>query len=210
MADEAAPSGSGTRQEQPSGQPATNGPAAEPAAPESLAARARLARAVEAAALEVPGVARLSTGGVPPATTLVPGGAIDGVVLGAEQVEAHVVALPVPLPPIIDAVERAVAGVLTDAGDERKAFVRIEDLDLGELDLEETDTDDSDAGNSTATNGGAGGSAKRDETDELESLGAERRRTEEERARQAVVDSELADSPRRGGRAERTAPQWRM
>ena len=168
-----------------------------------MAARARLARAVESAALEVPGVARLTAGGVPPATTLVPGGAVNGVVLGPDQVEVHFVALPVALPPIIAAVEEAVSGVLAEAGDERTAFVRVEDLDL-------RDADDSDPSPTSPLGVSDPGTDRPDDWDELERLVEERRRAERAHAEKAILDSELAGAQRAGSRAGRVVPEWRM
>lgn len=92
--------------------------------------RGATAFAVAAAALEVPGVARLTTGRGPvAATTHYPGGKVTGVRMTEEKVWVHIVAGLLPLGPVADEVHRAVRAALHRMGDARPVEVIIEDLD---------------------------------------------------------------------------------
>lgn len=88
------------------------------------------ARAVAAAALGVPGVARLTGGGgAVTAATHYPGGTVTGVRLAPDKVWVHIVVGRLPLNPVADDVRRVGRGVLDDMRDGRAVEVVVEDLD---------------------------------------------------------------------------------
>ncbi len=92
--------------------------------------RGATAHAVAAAALEVPGVARLTAGRGPvAAATHYPGGKVTGVRMTEEGVWVHIVVGLLPLGPVADRVHRAVRAALDRIGDARPVEVVIEDLD---------------------------------------------------------------------------------
>ncbi len=91
--------------------------------------RGALARAVAAAASSIPGVSRLVPGGGVPVATHYPGGVVPGVGLGPESVSVHVVVDTFPLEPIVTGVVGAVSRALSDAGDERRVEVVVEDVE---------------------------------------------------------------------------------
>jgi len=88
-----------------------------------------LAQAVAAAVTAVPGVARLSGGSGVEVATLFAGGKVVGLRLSGEQVDIHVVADRVPLPPIADEAAKAARRVLAVAGDDRQVRVVVEDVE---------------------------------------------------------------------------------
>lgn len=95
--------------------------------PAGMGRRARLAAAIAEAVATVPGAALTDRAAV---STQYPGGTVPGVALSDELVRVQIVAETLPLPPLIDAVSRAAAAVLTDAGDPRPLHVHVADLDL--------------------------------------------------------------------------------
>lgn len=96
--------------------------------------REDLAHAAADAALQVPGVARLSPGGPVEVSTQYAGGKVIGVRLGTERAEVHVVADRVPLPPVADQVAAAVAAVLAAAGEPKPVTVVVADVELAAAD----------------------------------------------------------------------------
>lgn len=92
------------------------------------------ARAVAAAALAVPGVARLTGGrGAVTAVTHYPGGTVTGVRLAPAEVWVHIVVARLPLGPVVDHVRSAGRVVLDEMGDARAVEVVVEDLDESAL-----------------------------------------------------------------------------
>lgn len=91
--------------------------------------RARLARAVAAAAGSTPGVSRLVPGTGVPVVTQVPGGSVPGVGLGPSAVCVRVAVDRFPLEPVITGVVEAVSAVLAGAGDPRRVEVVVADVD---------------------------------------------------------------------------------
>ncbi|MFW6033763.1 MAG: hypothetical protein ACOC9R_01400 [bacterium] len=92
--------------------------------------RGAIAHAVAAAALEVPGVARLTAGRGPvAAATHYPGGKVTGVRMTEEGVWVHIVVGLLPLGPVADEVHRAVRAALDRMGDARPVEVIIEDVE---------------------------------------------------------------------------------
>ncbi len=96
--------------------------------------REDVARAVAEAACAVPGVAGLSSVGDVEISTQFAGGKVLGVRLRSDSAEVHIIAERVPLPPIADEVVRAVAAVLTAAGEPRPVTVVVADVATEALD----------------------------------------------------------------------------
>jgi hypothetical protein len=90
--------------------------------------REDLARAIEGAVTDVPGVARLSGGHGVEVSTLFSGGKVVGVRLTADPVELHIVADRVPLPPVVREAAAAARRVLGAAGDDREVTVVVDDV----------------------------------------------------------------------------------
>jgi hypothetical protein len=90
--------------------------------------REDVARAVADAVLAVPGVAGLSPGTGIEVSTQFSGGKVVGVRLTGDEVEVHITADRVPLPPIANEVSRAARRALSAAGDDRPVVVVIDDI----------------------------------------------------------------------------------
>jgi hypothetical protein len=90
--------------------------------------KSALAQAVASAVSAVPGVARLASGPLVETATYFPGGKVAGIRIG-DQVEIHLVASVLPLPPLIEKVTATATGVLATHGDSRPVRVIVEDLD---------------------------------------------------------------------------------
>lgn len=88
----------------------------------------RLASAVRDAALAVPGVARLTSGGAVEVATQFPGGKVVGVRLG-NPVEVHVAVDRSPIIPVTERVRAAVRAVLDRSGEHRPVEVVVDDID---------------------------------------------------------------------------------
>lgn len=100
-----------------------------------IAARAALAHAVAAAAVAVPGVARLSGGAGIEVATLYPGGKVTGVRVSEHGVSVHIVVDRLPLPPLIGKVRAATREALTSLGAEHPVDVVVERLNVEQLPL---------------------------------------------------------------------------
>lgn len=92
--------------------------------------REDVARAVAEAARAVPGVAGLSSLGDVEVSTQFAGGKVLGVRMRPEFVEVHIVADRGPLPQVANEVVRAVAAVLSAAGEPRPVTVVVDDVTI--------------------------------------------------------------------------------
>ncbi len=90
--------------------------------------REDIARAVADAVRAVPGVAGLSPGSGIEVSTQFSGGKVIGVRLTGDEVEVHIVADRMPLPPIANEAAAAARLVLTAAGDDRPVVVVVDDI----------------------------------------------------------------------------------
>jgi hypothetical protein len=90
--------------------------------------REDIARAVADAVLAVPGVARLSPGSGVEVSTQFSGGKVIGVRLTGDEVEVHIVADRIPLPPIANEAAAATGQVLAATGDDRPVVVVVDDI----------------------------------------------------------------------------------
>jgi hypothetical protein len=90
--------------------------------------REDIARAVADAALAVPGVAGLSPGTGVEVSTQFSGGKVIGVRLTGDEVEVHIIADRVPLPPIANEAAAAAGRVLKAGGDDRPVVVVVDDI----------------------------------------------------------------------------------
>ena len=95
--------------------------------PAPVGPRRQLAAAIADAIATVPGAVLTDRSGV---ATQFPGGTVRGVRLTDESVKVQIVAETLPLPALIEAVNRAAGTVLAEAGDSRPLHVHIADLDL--------------------------------------------------------------------------------
>jgi hypothetical protein len=98
-----------------------------------------VARSVAEAVMAVPGVAGLTPGPGVEVSTQFSGGKIVGVRLGGEQVEIHIRADRVPLPPIANEAVAAARRVLAATGDERRVLVVVDDVVADEFDRRRVD-----------------------------------------------------------------------
>jgi hypothetical protein len=90
--------------------------------------REDIARAVADAVLAVPGVAGLSPGSGVEVSTQFSGGKVIGVRLTGDEVEVHIVADRIPLPPIANEAAAATRQVLAAIGDDRPVVVVVDDI----------------------------------------------------------------------------------
>lgn len=92
--------------------------------------RAALAKAIAETVGAVPGVARLSPGGVVEVATQFAGGKVVGVLLTPTTVRVHVVVDRVPVPVVAAAAGEAVRAVLVGLADPRAVDVVVDDIEL--------------------------------------------------------------------------------
>ena len=94
----------------------------------TLVRREDLARSIADAATQVSGVAGLTGGPGVEVATLFAGGKVVGLRLGDDQVEVHLIADRVPLPPVAQEAAAAVRRVLAAFGDRRSVQVVVDDV----------------------------------------------------------------------------------
>lgn len=98
--------------------------------------RSALAQAVAEAVSAVPGVARLSPGGVVEVATQFAGGKVVGILLTPTAVRVHVVIDRVPVPLVAAAVSQAARRALDRLADSRAVDVVVDDIVLGAMESE--------------------------------------------------------------------------
>jgi hypothetical protein len=101
--------------------------------------REDVARSVAEAVTAVPGVAGLTPGPGVEVSTQFSGGKVVGVRLGGEQVEIHIRADRMPLPPIAAEAIAAARRVLAAIGDERRVLVVVDDVVADAFDRRRSD-----------------------------------------------------------------------